>query len=150
MLGHGEEIGQDLCGVGFIGEAVPDGDAGITRQFFHRCLGKPAVLDAIEHPSQHTRGILHGLFDADLGTRGSQIGHMGTLVVGRRLEGATGTRGRLFENKGDVPAPEALHLRTRFLGLLEVPCQGQEITEFFRTKIQQLQETAVFQCVFHY
>ena len=149
MLGHREEVRQDLRGMELVREAVPDGNTSVLGQFLHGRLREAAVLDAVEHPAQHPGGVLHGFLDADLRARGAEIGHVRTLVIGRHFEGAAGPGGRLFENEGDVLARERLALRTGLLGLLEGAGEVQQIPDFLRGKVEQFQETAVFQVDSH-
>ena len=66
MLLHGQEVGEDLGGMELVGEAVPDGDAGIGGQFFDPFLAVAAVFDAVEHAAEHAGGVLDGLLHADL------------------------------------------------------------------------------------
>ena len=39
-----------------------------TRRDLHRLLGEAAVLDPVEGPAEHSRGVLHRLLVSDLGT----------------------------------------------------------------------------------
>ena len=89
VLFHGEEIGQNLRGMGLIGKAVPHGHAGILGQVLHSGLGKAAVLDAVVHAPEHARGILHGFLNADLAAGRAQVSDMGALVIGGHLKSTT-------------------------------------------------------------
>ena len=146
---HGEEVGKDLGGVELVGEAVPDGDAGILRELLHGRLREAAVLDAVEHPSQHAGGVLHGLLDADLGAAGAQVGHVRALVMGGDLEGAAGARGGFLEDEGDVLAGHRGTFGALALGALEVAGEVQQVLDFRRGEIEQLEEAAVLQFVCH-
>ena len=149
VLGHREKVGEDLRGMEFVGEAVPHGDAGILGELFHGRLGESAVLDAVEHPSQHASRVLHRFLDADLGAGGTQVGHMRALVVGGHLEGATGAGGGLLEDEGDVLAGHRGTFGALPLGALEVAGEVQQVLDFRRGEVEQFEETAVFEFVCH-
>ena len=97
-----KKIGQNLGGMIFIGQPVPDRHTGIGRQLFDDFLPESPVFDAVIHSAQNTGGVLHGFLMADLRTGGAEIGHMGTLVVGGHLKGAARAGGGFLEDQGDV------------------------------------------------
>ena len=70
MLPNGEEVGQNLGGVVFVGEAVPYGHAGVLFQGFHDFLAVTPILDAVVHAAQHPGGIGDALLFADLAAGG--------------------------------------------------------------------------------
>ncbi len=88
---HGQDIGQRLGGVKFVGETIPDRHTGVFRQLLHPRLFEAAVFDAVVHAAQHARGVPDGFLLAELRSGRVQIGHAGALVVGGHLEGAAGT-----------------------------------------------------------
>ena len=143
MFPHGKEIGQNLGGMEFVGEAVPHRNPGVLRQFLHNILPEAAVLDAVKHAAQHPGGVPHAFLDTYLRTGGAQVGDMGALVVGGHLEGAAGAGRGLFEDKGYVLAREAGFLGAFFLGALQIGRQIQQVLNFFRGKVQQLKEASI-------
>ena len=97
LLLHGQEIGENLRRVVFVGQTVVDGHAGVRRQVADRLLGEAAVLDGVVHAPEHPRRVLDRFLLADVRSRGVQVGDVGALVVGRRLEGTTGAGRGLLE-----------------------------------------------------
>ena len=81
VLLEGEEVGQDLRGVPFVGQAVVDRHAGPLRQLLGGRLGEAAVLDGVVHAPEHTRGVLDGLLVAHVRAAGSDEGDVCPLVV---------------------------------------------------------------------
>ena len=68
MLSDRQEIGENLRGVVFVGQPVPNGNARVLCQRFHDLLPVAAIFDAVEHPPQNARGIGNAFFLADLRT----------------------------------------------------------------------------------
>ena len=99
---HGQQVGEDLCGVHLIGQAVPHRHLGVKRQLLNHALVKAAVLDAVVVAPQDAGGVLQRFLVAQLRAAGIQIGHVPALVVHRDLEGAAGARRRFLENQHDV------------------------------------------------
>ena len=66
MLTYRQEIGQKLGRMVLICQAVSDRDAGIAGELLNPGLLKTAVLDAVEHSSQHARRIADALLLSDL------------------------------------------------------------------------------------
>ena len=126
MIAHGEDVGQHLGRVPFVGQAVPDGHPGVLAQGFDIGVRRAAVLDSVVHAPQNPRGVLDRLLVTDLRPAGAQIGHMRSLVVGADFEGAHGARRSLLEDEGHVQAGEALALAT---GSLVLPQAGREVDQ---------------------
>ena len=143
VLLDGEEVGKDLGGVSLSGQTVPHGDAGILGQLLDGGLVEATVLDAVEHATQHAGGVLHALLDADLAAGGTQVGHVGTLVVSANLKSAAGAGRGLLEDKGDVLAFQAGLLSAGIFGALQVAGQVEQIIELLRRKVEDLKEIAV-------
>ena len=74
MLLNGQKIRQNLGGMKLIGQSVKYWHTGILRQFFHDCLSKATVLNAVVHPAQNPGSVRDGLLHADLAAGGAQIG----------------------------------------------------------------------------
>ena len=71
VLTNGEEVGQDLGGVEFIGQAIPNGNTGVSGQVFHDGLGETTVLNAVVHTAQDSGGVGDGFLLAHLAAAGS-------------------------------------------------------------------------------
>ncbi len=109
-----------------VGEPVEDRHARVGGQLLDGGLAVPPVLDAVEHPAQHARGVLGGLLVPHLRARGVQVGGGGALVGGGHLEGAPGAGGGLLEDQRDVAPAEPLHLGPGLLGRLQLGGQRDE------------------------
>jgi hypothetical protein len=138
VLPHGEQIGESLGGVELVGQPVPDRNTGIAGQLLHLGLLEAAVLDAVVHPPEHARGVADRLLLAELRSGRVEIGHMGALFVGSRLEGAARAGGGLFENERDLPALQPPNLAPGMPGLLELRREIQQELDFRRGEVQQL------------
>lgn len=57
MLLDRQEIGQNLRGVKFVRQSVPDGDARVFCQLLDDLLPVAAVFNAVVHAAEHTRGV---------------------------------------------------------------------------------------------
>ena len=66
MLLNGKDISKHLSGVEVGGQTIPYGHAGVLGQVFHNLLVKAAVLDTVEHATQHLSGVLERLLLAHL------------------------------------------------------------------------------------
>ena len=144
MFHHGEEVGEDLGGVGFVGEAVPHGHVGETGQLFHDVLTEAAVFDAVVHTGEHAGGVGHGFLLADLGAAG-KIGAVAALIVDGGLEGAAGAGGGLFENEGDVLALEELGFAAGLAQSLEAGGEVEQAGQLFTGEVGDLEEVAVLE-----
>ena len=94
MLFHGQQIGQDLGRVEFIGQAIEDRHTRKLHQCLHIALLVATELDPVIKPAQHPGGISHRFLVAHLAAF-TEIGHLCPLVEGGHLEGAAGA-GRGF------------------------------------------------------
>ena len=129
----------------FRGEAVPDRNARKLGQQPYNPLPVTSVLDSVIHSSQHTGGILDGLFFAHLRTGRTQVGHLCALIMGRHLESATGTGRILLEQQHDVLALQRLPFPTGILVVLQPNGQLQQIPDLFGGEIEQGQQTSLSQ-----
>ena len=145
VLGHGQHVGEHLGGVPLVGQAVEDRHPGVRGELLDGLLGAAPVLDAVEHPAEHPRGVADGLLVADLGAGGVQVGGGGALVGGGDLEGAAGAGGGLLEDQRDVPPAQPLLLGARALVGLQ-PCgQVHQVAELLGREVQLLEKVAARQ-----
>ena len=143
VLGHREDVGEDLGGVELVGEPVPDRHAGVLRQGLDRLLGEAAVLDPVEGPTEHPRGVLHRLLVTDLRAARLQVGDVRALVLRGDLERGAGPRRGLLEDQRDVLAGEARLLVAAVLGGLEVGGQLEQELQLLGREVELLEEAAV-------
>ena len=106
-------------------------------------------LDAVVEAAQHPGGVRHGLLVPHLRARGVQVGDVRALVVGGDLEGATGARGGLLEDEGNVLVRQPLDLAAGLLGLLEISRQLEQGAPLLSGEVKLLEEVAVVQGVGH-
>ena len=133
----------------FVGQAVPDRDAGIGTQLFDYLLAVATVFDAVIHAAQHPGGVLHGLLVTDLGTAWAKVGDLGALVEGRHFKGAAGAGGGLLEDEGDILAGQVFALIATVFGFFQVDGQIDHVLDFARGEVQQFQEVTVTQIKSH-
>src|SRR5690606_21243308 len=61
VLDEGEDIGQDLAGVEFVGQPIDDGYARVRRKALYAGLFEGSDHDQIDHARDHARGVFDGL-----------------------------------------------------------------------------------------
>ena len=137
MLPQGEEVGQDLGGVVLVGQAVPDGHAGIPGQLLHDGLAVAAVLDALKHAGKHLGGVGDGLLFADLAAGGVQVGGAHAQIVGGDLKAAAGAGGSFLKNERHVFAAQRIVGDAGLLFGFQLSSQVQQAADLGRGKVQQ-------------
>ena len=110
-----------------IGKAVPDRHAGVLCQFLDDGLAEAAVLDPLEHPSQHPRGVLDALLLPDLGAGRVKIGRPHPQIMGRHLKGAAGPGAGLLEDQRHIPAFKRIDALMMLLSVLQKRSEIQKI-----------------------
>ena len=97
MLLQGQEIGQDLGGVVFVGQAVPDRHLGGVGQLLHNSLAVAAVPRYRQTSKQAPRAV--SAIDSFLPIwlpAGVKVGRAHAEVVRRNLKAAPGAGGWFF------------------------------------------------------
>ena len=144
MLADGEKIGQNLCRMRFVRQAVPYRDAGVLRQFFHDLLTEAAVFDTVKHTPQNFCGISDALLLSDLRARRIEICHTHAQIVAGHFKGASGARARLLKDQSDIFPPERVHRLAGFFLRFQLGSQIDEIGDLFRCKIFDFQKVFPF------
>ena len=108
MLLDGEDIGQDLAGMGQIGEAVDDGHLGVLGQRFHVGVREGPDHDPVHIPVEHPGGVGNRLATTQLDISGREEVRGATQLGDPDLEGHAGARGGLHENHGQRLAQQRL------------------------------------------
>ena len=142
---HGQEVGQNLGGVGFVGQAVPHGHVRELGQGFHDGLGVAAVFNAVVHLAEHAGGVGHGFFLAHLGAGGAKVGAAGALVETGHFKGATGTGGVFFKKQHDVLVIQELLFLAQTLVELQLRGKAEQIHQLVGTKVVNFQKVLVSQ-----
>ena len=124
-------------------QAVVHGHPRGPRQLLDVLLPEPAELDRVIHPPEDAGGVPDRFLVADLRSRRVQIGDVGSLVVGRHLEGAAGARRGLLEDQADVLAGQPLTLRPDGLLALQVAGEVEEEIGSPGGEVRELEEAAV-------
>ena len=136
-LPHGEEVGEDLGRVEFVGEAVIDRHAGMGGQLLGDRLTEASIFDAVIEAAEHARGVLHRFLVADLRAGRAEIGDVRALVVSGDLEaGARAGRG-FFEDQRDVLSFEPLLLVAALFRRLEIGGEAQKKADFVGRDVEQ-------------
>ena len=106
MLLGGHEVGHGLAGVGVIGEAVDDGDGGVSGEFEELGVFEDAAHDAVAHAREHASDIGDALAFAQADFGGGDV-ESGAAEVGHGdLKADTRAQGGLFEDHGEGLAGE--------------------------------------------
>ena len=104
VLLNGQEVREDLRGVEFVRQAVPDGHARIFCQLLDDRLAVAAVLDAVVHPAEDAGGVGDRLLFADLRAGRVEIRDRHAQIMRRDLERAARPRAGLLENQRSLLA----------------------------------------------
>ena len=115
VLADRQHIRQDLRGMEFVRQAVPDGDAGVFCQLLHDALAEAAVFDAVIQAAEHAGRVSNGFLFADLGAGRVEISNVHAEVVRGHLKGAARAGRGLLKDQRDVLPAECV---VRDAGLL--------------------------------
>ena len=119
----------------FIRQTVPDRNSRVLRQLFHDLLTEAAVLDSVEHPSEHPRGILDALLLSHLGACRPEVSRSHSHVVSRHLKRATCPCTVLLKQQGYVLSTPVIYRHTLFLLLLHLCRKIQQICNLLWCKV---------------
>ena len=146
VLLNGEEVRQNLGGMGLVGQAVEHGNSGVAGQFLYPRLLKAAVLDAVIHPAQYPGGVGNGLLHADLRGGGIQEGGAHAQIPGGNLKGTASTGGILLKDQSHVFPLQIAVGNPGFLFRLQIGGGVQKLLDLGGRKVHQLQKMSV---IFH-
>ncbi len=146
-LVHGEEVGEHLGRVPFVGQAVVHRNPGVGGEVLDVGLAVATKLDRVVHAPEHARRVGHRLLVTELRARRIEVGHVSALIEGRHLERRPRARRRLLEDQGDVLARQTLALGARVLGDLERLGQLQQEPQLLRREVDLLEKAAIAQVV---
>jgi hypothetical protein len=110
-----------------LGEPVVDRHAGVARELLYVLLAAAAVLDPVEHPAEHSRGVGDRLLVAQLEAARVEVGDARALVERGDLERTARSSRALLEDQRDLLARQALRLVAGVLGRLERLRETQEM-----------------------
>lgn len=122
----------------FVGEAIPNGYAGVFGKLFDDFLPMPAVFDAVVHASEDARRIGDALFFADLRGGRIEIGRIHAEIMRCDLEAASCARAGLLEDESDVFALAELMRHAGFLLRFQLCGKIEKFRDFLGREIEQL------------
>ena len=140
MLPDGHQVGQHLAGVTEVGQAVDDGDVGVTGQGFHLLLMEGADHDAVAVAGQDPGGVLDGLAPADLALLAGEEQGVAAELVHPHLEGHPGPGGVFFKDHGQSLALEIVVGQAVLLVVLHLVGHVEDVVDVLAGKVQQLQQ----------
>ena len=140
MLPNGHQVGQDLAGVGKVGEAVDDGDGGVFRQLLHLLLAVGADHDTVTVPGQDPGGVLNGLPPADLALLAREEEGVPPQLVHAHLEGHPGPGGVLLKDHGQGFSLEIVVDEAVLLVVLHLVGHVEDFGDVLPGQIQQLEQ----------
>ena len=144
VLLNGQEVREDLRGMEFVRQAVPDGHARVFGQLLNDRLAVAAVLNAVVHPAEDAGGVIDRLLFADLRAGRVEIRDRHAQIVRGDLKRAARARAGLFENeRGLLPFAQAMGDAGLFL-CLEIGGQRQKGRDLLRSEIKQLEKALSF------
>ena len=144
MLTDGQQVRQHLGGMEFIGQPVPYRHLGILCQLLHDILTEAPIFYSVVHPRQNPCSIRNAFLFADLGAGRIQIGRPHSKILRRHLKGASGAGARLLKDQRHILAPQGVCRDPLLLFLFQLCCQIDQIHDFLRSKVQQLQKIPSF------
>ena len=98
MLDKREDIRQDLAGMGFVGQAVDHGHAGVRRKALHNGLLEGPDHHQIAHPRDHLGSIFDGFAAAKLSVAGVEIDCCPAELMHAGFKGEPGAGRGLLED----------------------------------------------------
>ena len=144
VLLNGQEVREDLRGMEFVRQAVPDGRARVFCQLLDDRLAVAAVLNAVVHPAEDAGGVGDRLLFADLRAGRVEIRDRHAQIVRGDLKRAARARAGLFENeRGLLSLAQAMGDAGLFL-CLEICGQRQKVRDLLRGEIKQLEKALSF------
>ena len=132
----------------FVGQAVPDGNAGVLCQLFDDILAEAAVLDTVIEPAEDARGVGDVLFVAELDVVLSEVFGVSALVYGGDGKGAACAGRRLLEDERDgLALKKVSDASVPYLGIgvLKEPvrCEVKEVIDLFGRVVLKRDEMTV-------
>ena len=131
------------------GQAVPHGNASVRRKILNDFLSETTVLNTVVHTAEDTCGVFDGFLLAHLRATRIQVGDAHTKVHTGNLECATSTRGGLLKQQNNVLAFEVTVGRPSKLQCLELAREVDEVANFIRSEIEELEEMTSTQVNWH-
>ena len=138
MLDEGEDVGQDLAGVEFVGEAVDHRHAGVFGEALDDRLLEGADHHDVAHPRDHLGGVFDGLAAAELGITRVEVDGRAAELLHPRLEGQPRARAGLLEDHHQRPVEQRVVGFVALELLLDPAGAGKEIVVLGASEIFEL------------
>ena len=143
VLDEGEDVGQDLAGVKFVGQAVDHRHARILGKALDLVLAKGADHDQIGHAADDAGAVLDGLGAAQLAVIGRQVDDAAAQLVHARFKADAGACAGLFKNHGQGAIHQGVVLFVGFEFLFNQRGAGEQVVVLGSGEVGKLQ--VVFQ-----
>ena len=155
MFDHGQQIGDDLAGMRFVGQAVDHRNGRMARHFLDLGMIVGAQHDGIDHPAQHAGGIGDALAAPQLAGGRIEDQHAAAQLPHRDVKADTGAGRILLEHQRQHMA------RQRRIGIgcafgvprargFAVDRIGNHRGDIIRPGIRQIEKVAgLFACPHH-
>jgi hypothetical protein len=98
MLDEGEDVGEDLAGVVFVGQAVDHRHPRVAGEALDDLLLEGADHDDVAHARDHLRRVLHRLAAPELRVARIEVDRRTAELVHAGLEGQARARAGLLED----------------------------------------------------
>jgi hypothetical protein len=140
MLDEGEDVGEDLAGMVFVGQAVDHRHPRVAGEALDDRLLIGADHDDVAHARDHLGGVLHRFAAPELRIAGIEVDRRAAELVHASLEGEARARAGLLEDhhqRAVLQGPMAL------VGLeagLDDARALEDVVEFLAREILELQE----------
>ena len=98
MFDKGEDVGQNLTGVKFVGQAIDDRDTRVGGKALQTGLLESTNHDDIDHAGNHAGGIFNGFGAAQLRVGGGQVNDRTAQLIHTGFKRNPGTGTGFFKN----------------------------------------------------
>mmetsp|Transcript_11759 Transcript_11759/g.27449 ORF Transcript_11759/g.27449 Transcript_11759/m.27449 type:complete len:631 (-) Transcript_11759:1616-3508(-) len=142
VLDEGEQIGKDLAGVVFVGQAVDDRHARVRREALDLALLEGADHHQVDHAADDAGRVLHRLGPAELAVARGEMDDRAAHLVHAGLETHTGARGCLLEDHGQRAVLQRLVLLVVLEAALDDGGAVEQVGVFLGAQVLELQVMA--------
>ena len=139
VLDVGEDVGQDLAGVVFVGQPVDDGHARMGGKALDLGLLERADHHQIGHAADDLGAVFNWLSAAQLAVARGQVHHAAAQLVHARLKAHAGAGAGLFKNHGQGAVGQRVVLFVRLELLLDDGCALEQVSVFVSGEVGELQ-----------
>src|SRR3990167_241775 len=139
VLDEGEDVGQDLAGVEFVGQAVDDGHTRMLRKTLDLGLLEGADHHQVHHAADDLGAVFNRLGVAELAVARGQVHHAAAKLVHARLKAHARARAGLLENHGQRAVNQRVVLLVGLEFLLDQRGALEQVGVFVGGEVVELQ-----------